>query len=126
MLETWRGMLKAAAGDAAGMRAHLERAVQIATEQGLSAARCEALALLALEAARLGAESKDEELLKLAEDSATEAKNLTEALPGHAPWGARGDAALALVALAVLLSVAVDADAEGADVIFLVSRMDVG
>ncbi len=33
MLETWRGLLKAAAGDVSGMRAHFERAVQLATEQ---------------------------------------------------------------------------------------------
>jgi DNA-binding NarL/FixJ family response regulator len=100
MLETWRGMLRAAAGDAAGMRTHLERAVQLATEHGLTSARCEGLALLALEAARFGAEGDDEELLKVAEASANEAKILTEALPGHPPWGAQGDAALGLVALA--------------------------
>jgi DNA-binding NarL/FixJ family response regulator len=100
MVETWRGMLRAGAGDATGMRAHLERAVRLATEQGLTAARCEALALLALEAARFGAEGQDEELLKLAEESANEAKNLTEVLSGHPPWGAQGDAALGLVALA--------------------------
>jgi DNA-binding NarL/FixJ family response regulator len=100
MLETWRGMVRAAAGDADGMRTHLERAVQLATEQGLTSARCEGLALLALEAARFGAEGDDEELLKVAEASANEAKILTEALPGHPPWGAQGDAALGLVALA--------------------------
>src|SRR5207245_7898663 len=41
MLEVWRGMLGAAAGDAVGMRAHFERASKLATEQGLTAARCE-------------------------------------------------------------------------------------
>src|SRR5207302_9812162 len=59
MLEEWRGMLRAAAGDATGMRTHLERAVKLATEQGLSAARCEALAMLALEAARFGGGAHD-------------------------------------------------------------------
>ena len=54
-LETWRGhRARAAAGDAAGMRAHLERAVQLAAETGQPAARCEALARLALEAVAAG------------------------------------------------------------------------
>ena len=69
-LETARGMSRAVAGDAEGMREHLERAVRLATEQGRPAARCEALARLALEAALLGAERADEELLALAERSA--------------------------------------------------------
>jgi DNA-binding NarL/FixJ family response regulator len=99
-LETWRGMVKAAAGDGSGMRAHLERVVQLSTEQGRPAARCEALARLAIEAGRLGASQGDEELLALAERSAHDAKELIELLPGHAPWGAQADAALAEVALA--------------------------
>ena len=99
-LENWRGMAQAAAGDAEGMRRHLERAVQLATEQGRPAARCEALARLAVETSRLGARQDDEELLALAERSAREAKELIELLPGHAPWGAQADAALAEVALA--------------------------
>ena len=52
-LETWRGMARAGAGDAEGMRRHLERAVAMATEGGRASARCEALARLAIEAARL-------------------------------------------------------------------------
>ncbi len=99
-LETTRGMSRAAAGDAAGMREHLGRAVRLATEQGRPAARCEALAMLALEAAELGAEGADEELLALAEQSAKDAKELMGILPGHPPWGAEADAALARVALA--------------------------
>jgi DNA-binding NarL/FixJ family response regulator len=99
-LETLRGMVQAAVGDAEGMRTHLERAVRLATEQGRPAGRCEALARLAVEAARLGARQDDPDLLTLAERSAKEAKELMELLPGHAPWGAQGDAALAQVALA--------------------------
>jgi DNA-binding NarL/FixJ family response regulator len=98
-LEIWRGLSAAAAGDAGAMRSHLERAVQLATEQGRPAARCEALALLGLEAARLGVESMDEELLNLAEKAATEAKGMIELLSGHPPWGAQADAALARVAM---------------------------
>ena len=99
-LESWRGLARGAAGDAEGMRHHLERAIQLATEQGLTAARCEGLAVLALEAARLGAARTDEDLLSVAEDAANEAKGLIELLPGHAPWGAQAEAALARVALA--------------------------
>jgi DNA-binding CsgD family transcriptional regulator len=58
------------------------------------------LALLALNAARLGSERKDDELLTVAERSADEAKRLTAILPGHAPWGAQAEAALTRVALA--------------------------
>ncbi len=99
-LERWRGQLHAARGDADGMRAHLERAVQMAAEQALPAVHCEVLAALALASATLGSEQKDEELLALGERAATEAKGLLGLLPGHAPWGARADAALATVALA--------------------------
>ena len=99
-LETARGMARAVAGDAEGMREHLERAVRFATEQGRPAARCEALARLALEAALLGADRADEELLALAERSARDAKELMGVLPGHPPWGAEADAALAHVARA--------------------------
>ncbi len=99
-LETWRGMVAATAGDAGGMRTHLERAVQLAAESGLPAARCEALARLALEAARLGAEGADDDLLDAAERAANEARELAAAMPGHPPWGAEADAALARIELA--------------------------
>jgi DNA-binding NarL/FixJ family response regulator len=82
------------------MRSHLERAVQLAAEQGRPAARCEALALLAVEASRPGAARSDPSLLGLAESAATEAKELAELLPGHPPWGPQAEAALARVALA--------------------------
>ena len=59
-LETWRGMVRAGAGDVEGMRRHLEKAVAMATEGGRASARCEALARLAIEAARLvAADSRD-------------------------------------------------------------------
>ncbi len=99
-LETWRGLARAAAGDSAGMRRHLETAVERATEHGRAADRCETLAELALAAARLGRAPLDEDLLDLAERSAQEAGSLARLLPGHPPWGARADAALAAVELA--------------------------
>ena len=52
-LETWRGIARAAAGDVDGMRRHLELAVALATESGHASARCEALARVAIEAARI-------------------------------------------------------------------------
>jgi DNA-binding NarL/FixJ family response regulator len=99
-LEILRGRVRAAAGDAHAMRDHLERAVRLATEQGRPAARCEALAALALEAARLGSARSDEDLLTLAERAAQEAGEIARVLPGHPPWGAAADAARSQVALA--------------------------
>jgi DNA-binding NarL/FixJ family response regulator len=99
-LELWRGVARARAGDVSGMRRHLERAVQLAGEQGRAAARCEATARLALDASRLGGDHGDEALLALAERSAREAKALMELLPGQPPWKAQAVAALARVELA--------------------------
>ena len=98
-------MVRAGAGDADGMREHLERAAAIATESGRASARCETLARLAIEAARLVTASArdgapDSELLELVERSAAQVKTLLPLLPGHAPWGAQADAALSAVALA--------------------------
>ena len=82
-LETWRGLLRAALGDGTGMREHLERAVKMATDLGRPAARCEALARLALSAARLGSSSNDADLLDLAERTGNEAIQLCATLPGY-------------------------------------------
>ena len=102
-LETWRGMARAADGDAEGMRGHLEQAVAMATEG--ASARCESLARLAMEASKLVAsrsaagDAPDDGLAELVERTATQAKELLPLLPGHAPWGAQIHAALATVAL---------------------------
>jgi DNA-binding NarL/FixJ family response regulator len=103
-LETWRGMVRAGAGDAEGMRRHLEHAVAMANEGGRATARCEALARLAIEAAGLVARGADGDgpdaaLAELVERSVAQVKELLPLLPGHAPWGAQADAALATVAL---------------------------
>jgi DNA-binding NarL/FixJ family response regulator len=71
----------------------------MAGDQGRPAQRCEALARLGLEAARVGARTNDDGLLRLAEGAAEEAKEILPLLPGHAPWGAQADAAIAQVAL---------------------------
>ena len=99
-MELWRGIAAATAGDAVGMRKHLERAVQLALDHGRAASRCEALAWLALSAAVLGADSADEELFDLAETSALDAKAVAQLLPGQPTWAAQAEAALARVALA--------------------------
>jgi DNA-binding NarL/FixJ family response regulator len=99
-LAAWRGIISEAKGDAGAMREHLEHAVQLATDRGSAAARCETLALLAIEAAHMASGTKNEELLALAERSAMAAKRLVSALPGHPLWGAQADAALASVHLA--------------------------
>jgi DNA-binding CsgD family transcriptional regulator len=99
-LEMWRGMVRAAEGDADGMRTHLQRALKMATDQGKPAARCEVLARLSLESAKLGAATGEQALLDLAETSAFDTKDLVPLLPGHPPWGAQADAAIAIVSLA--------------------------
>ena len=76
------------------MRTHLERAVQLATEQGKPAGLCEALALLAIEAARLGRETSDDELLDVGQDAAERVLALADSLPGHPPWRAKANAAM--------------------------------
>jgi DNA-binding CsgD family transcriptional regulator len=99
-LETWRGLARAAAGDGAGLREHLERAVAMATAQGKAAARCEALAHLAVEAARLGTAQGDNDLMRVAEDAAGQVEAMAGSLSGHAPWPLEAGAALATVLLA--------------------------
>jgi DNA-binding NarL/FixJ family response regulator len=99
-LASWRGLVRAAANDADGMRENLQRAVQLATDQGRVAARCRALALLAVHSARLGAERADEDLLRIAEQSAEEVKRLVPLLQGRNPWFAQAEASLARVARA--------------------------
>jgi DNA-binding NarL/FixJ family response regulator len=99
-LETWRGMVRAGAGDADGALRHLEQAVSIATESGRASARCEALARLALDAARFATGDPSDPIAAIVERSAARVKELLPLLPGHATWGAQADAALATVALA--------------------------
>ncbi|MGZ8626741.1 MAG: ATP-binding protein, partial [Actinomycetota bacterium] len=75
-LELWRALVHAAAGEADEMRRRFERVIELAAEQGQTAARCEALARLALESARLGEARGDEELLAVAETAALEVRSL--------------------------------------------------
>jgi DNA-binding NarL/FixJ family response regulator len=99
-LEGWRSAAHASAGEAGEMRRHLERAVELAAQTGLAAARCEALAELATQSARLGARLGDDGLLDAAERAGADALDLASELAGHPPWPAAAHAALATVALA--------------------------
>jgi DNA-binding NarL/FixJ family response regulator len=99
-LETWRGLFASSSGDSSAAIIHLTRAAQLASEQGQSAAECEARATLAMEAATLGAQLKDERLLETAESAAREVITRVSLLPGHPPWEARARAAMARVHLA--------------------------
>ena len=99
-LSLWRGICSAAAGDRHRMQQHLEHAAELASNQGLPAARCEALARLALESASLGLRTEDRQLLDVADDAASQVQEIAAALPGHHLWGARAAAAQALTALA--------------------------
>jgi DNA-binding CsgD family transcriptional regulator len=99
-LESWRGRLAGASGHAEEMRKHLARAVELAVEQGMPAARCEAMARLAIETARLGSKEGDAELLAVGEGAAQQAIELAASLPGHPPWRAQANAALTYVRMA--------------------------
>ena len=98
-LESLLGLLAAARGEGAKMLEHLEQAVKLATEHGSPAGRCENLALLAIEAAKLGESSGDDELLDRALLGADEAREVAKSLPGFLPWEAEAWAATALVRL---------------------------
>ncbi|MGH2772300.1 MAG: hypothetical protein ACRDIU_04090, partial [Actinomycetota bacterium] len=99
-LEMYRGLLQAAEGDAVGTRAHFEQASAMAAEQNRLPDRCEALARLSLEAARLGAESASAELLGLARRCAAEVQQLAPSLPGRPVWPIQAHAAMASILLA--------------------------
>ena len=99
-MELWRGTARGLAGDAQGMRQHLEKAAQLGADHGRPSARCQALAWLATFAAELGAATNDHDLLELAVNAALDAKTVASILPGSAPWGPQANAALARVALA--------------------------
>gem|GEM_PF-782750 len=98
-LELWRGLARAAGGDAQGATDHLDRAVALATEQGSPAPRAETLAAAAIQYAGLGASQETADLLLRAQRYAETARRLTLGLPGLPPWEAQAYAASAQVAL---------------------------
>ena len=94
-LETWRGLARSTAGDAAGMREHLERAVGLALESGLFGRQVRGAGAPGAGGGAARGGDEDDDLLELAERSAGEAAGLAAELPGHAPWTAQAEAALA-------------------------------
>jgi len=92
-------LLAALRGDAAAMRAGLERVAQMAAAQHRPAAQCQTLALLAVTAAQMGCDANDDELLDAASGAARETRRLAAELAGHPLWAAQADAADARVAL---------------------------
>jgi len=96
-LEMWRGAHSAALGDIEEMTRHFQRAADLAGDSNV-AGRCDALANLAFEYARIAALNDDPTLLEPAHETAKEALELTGQLRGQLPWAALAHAALALVA----------------------------
>ncbi len=99
-LELWRGMVRAVAGDAGGAVERFQKARALAYEQRSRVGALEVTAWLAYHAARLGADAGDEDLLKKADEYATEAVTSSDGLSTQNPWRPIAMAAAAQVALA--------------------------
>ncbi|MGH8942749.1 MAG: ATP-binding protein [Acidimicrobiia bacterium] len=96
-LEMWRGAHAAALDDVEEMSRHFRRAAELAGQRS-PGERCEALANLGFEYARIAAFKGDTTLIEPAKEAANEAMELSRQLKGQPPWVALGHAALALVA----------------------------
>jgi tetratricopeptide (TPR) repeat protein len=96
-LEMWRGAHAAALDDVEAMSRHFRRAAELAGQRS-PGERCEALANLGFEYARIAAFKGDTTLLEPAKKIANEALELSRQLKGQLPWGAVAHATLALVA----------------------------
>ncbi len=96
-LEMWRGAHAASLDDVEAMSRHFRRAADLAGQRS-PGERCEALANLGLEYARIAALKGDTSLLEPAKETANEALELSRQLKGQLPWGSVAHAALALVA----------------------------
>jgi tetratricopeptide (TPR) repeat protein len=98
-LETWRGAHAATLGDVEAMTRHYRRAAELAGQKSLGE-KCEAVAILGFEYARIMAISDEPSLLEPAREAAQEAIDLSGQLKGQPPWGPLAHATLALVAQA--------------------------
>ena len=96
-LEMWRGAHAAALDDVEAMSRHFRRAAELAGQRS-PGERCEALANLGFEYARIAAFKGDTTLIEPAREAANEAMELSRQLKGQLPWGAVAHATLALVA----------------------------
>jgi tetratricopeptide (TPR) repeat protein len=98
-LEMWRGAHAATLGDVEAMTRHYRRAAELAGQKSLGE-RCEAVAILGFEYARIMAMTDDSALLEPAREAAQEALDLSRQLKGQPPWRPLSHATLALVAQA--------------------------
>ena len=96
-MEMWRGACAAARGDVEGLRAHFERAAELAGTKS-PAARAEAYCALAIETCKLWATTGDVALLDRARLAAGATLDAIRPLPGDLPWEAVAHAVLAVVA----------------------------
>ncbi|HWL49197.1 MAG TPA: hypothetical protein VNT92_04915, partial [Acidimicrobiia bacterium] len=96
-LEMWRGAHAASLDDVEAMSRHFRRAAELAGQRS-PGERCEALANLGFEYARIATFKGDTTLLEPAKEVAKEALELARQLKGQLPWGAVAHATLALVA----------------------------
>lgn len=96
-LEMWRGAHAAAQDDVEAMTRHYRRAAELAGQRS-PGERCEALANLAFEYARIAALEHDESLLDRATETAEETLDTAGGIKGQLPWEPLAHAALALVA----------------------------
>ncbi len=96
-LEMWRGAHAASINDVDAMTRHYRRGAELAGQRS-PGARCEAIAALAFEYARIAALQGDTSLFEPAKETAIEALELSRQLRGQLPWGALAHATLALVA----------------------------
>ena len=96
-MEMWRGACAAARGDVEGLRAHFERAAELAGTKS-PAARAEAYCALAIETCKLWATTGDAALLDRARLAAGATLDAIRPLPGDLPWEAVAHAVLAVVA----------------------------
>ncbi|RPI20062.1 MAG: hypothetical protein EHM57_08680, partial [Actinobacteria bacterium] len=98
-LEMWRGAHAAAGDDPEATVRHYERAAELAGQKNLGG-RCEALASLAMECARIGVRNGDHTLLERAKDAARETMHTVRRMNGQLPWEPVAHAALAVASQA--------------------------
>lgn len=96
-VEMWRGACAAARSKPEEMKAHFERAIDLAGNKNL-AGQAEAFCALAMETCKLWATSADEALLDRAAQAAHDTLDVTGSMRGQLPWESVAHAVLAVVA----------------------------
>lgn len=96
-VEMWRAACAAAQGEAEEMRAHYERAIDLAGTKN-PAGQAEAHCALAMDACKLWATTGEEGLLDRAAQAARDTLDVTASMRGQLPWESVAHAVLAVVA----------------------------